>query len=275
MKVKVFNNEEVNIDVNKYTYLPNDEPQEGWIPFVRECYLKLKGTINNPKKVCIVGVGSGLEGIFMDKLFNPDFILGTDIEEGVLELARNNIYRNSTSTNKLNVSCVQSDLFESLDKSLKFDLIHENLPNLSLSEEDDIEGPDFASFHHPVKQSKTPPFIIENMLSLHYSFLMNAAEHLEDKGHVLCFIGGRIDYKHIERMFLECGYIPAIVHRGIVRQFNATDVIKGYKKAERQNDKKYRFLRYEDCKEIDMENAKNITFMDAKMIIITIKKPQH
>lgn len=85
-------------------------------------------------KVLDIGTGCGIQAIIASK--TADYVLGVDINEKAIELAK----KNAEKHNCTNCEFKKSDLFQDIKNGDIFDLIIFNPPYLPTKEEDKVEG---------------------------------------------------------------------------------------------------------------------------------------
>lgn len=97
-----------------------------------------------PLRILDVGTGSGAIAIAIAKNLKDVEIVAVDVSLPALDIARWNVDKQKLSDR---ISLLQSDLFESLEPSAKFDVICSNPPYISQSEYDAL--PDTVRNHEP------------------------------------------------------------------------------------------------------------------------------
>ena len=206
------------------------------------------------ESICIIGTGSGLDVIGAIEVFNPQNILLTDINVDIVRIAIENVKHNLKANTKINLHGIVSDLFKNVpdDSLVKFDIIYENLPNLPASYLDNFETeyevqPYNASFIEDDHFSTVPKKYSNQLLSSHYLFLTQAKNYLSKNGHVICNIGGRVDYHNIEEMFFELGYNPKLSVVELKQQNEASTNIPAYAFWEEPNNVKFKFYPYDEA----------------------------
>ncbi|MFA5381649.1 MAG: HemK2/MTQ2 family protein methyltransferase [Candidatus Micrarchaeia archaeon] len=114
----------------KYEFIDDSEvyePRED--SFMLADYVKgIKG------RVLDVGTGCGIQAVIASK--TADYVLGIDINEKAVTLAKQNAEKNKCD----NCEFKKSDLFENIKKDEKFDIIIFNPPYLPTENEDKIKG---------------------------------------------------------------------------------------------------------------------------------------
>jgi hypothetical protein len=127
----------------------------------------------------------------------------------------------------------ESDLFAAYPACETFDLIYENLPNVP-DGADLFDGIRSASCYAP-RTHGTESIWDRQLLTLHHDFLVQAHSRLNDSGHAVCVIGGRIPVEAIHEMFRMTGYQSVVVGFGLKIQSEADVVLPGYARVEAES----------------------------------------
>ena len=135
----------------------------------------IKANINK-EKILDIGTGSGAIALSMAKNLENSFVLGSDIEENALSLARENKKRLGIE----NVDFIRSDLFDKIDG--KFDLIISNPPYINKK---DYENLDEILYYEP----KSALYGGEDGLDFYRKIIDQAGDFLKDNGHLAFEIG--------------------------------------------------------------------------------------
>lgn len=236
---------EVRIGVNENTYLPENEMERGWLPNIFALFDRLRSQAVDVTEAVVVGVGPGIESLLFIESLSPARLLCIDINPDVLEIAKSNIKENVVTD--VQVEVLGGDLLEPLfNLNRKVDFIYENLPNLKVDPSTLLsENAQTASFFIGTASdaSRVPQIYQNNRLELHYKFLLQARECLNERGRVMCCIGGRVSVKLILQMFEELGYHEVSIERvGIVQQLNAEEVLGMYADIEESIGQEFSFL---------------------------------
>lgn len=236
--------ERVIIEAPEYTYLPDGETEEGWLPNVKQAFLALKAQGRKPHTAAIVGCGPGVDALLMLKILKPKILFLTDLDERIVKIAKSNVLNNHQLESGQVLEVTQGDLCEGLRKSgLQFDLIYENLPNLPAPKPIDVaEGALSASFFDAQKHKGIPKDISSNLLSLHYQFLLEARTLLRPGADTLSCIGARVPVLDILKIFESLDYVPEVLVNNLVRQFEAERVLAEYASLEETQNKEFRFF---------------------------------
>jgi methylase of polypeptide subunit release factors len=234
--------ETVEIDAPEYTYLPEGEPVEGWLPKVLRGFLAYRSKRGKVKTAAIVGCGPGVDAVLMVEVLNPQTLVLTDLDHQIVEVAKKNVLKNCTHPPELRDT--SGDLCEGLtDIGLRFDLLYENLPNLPAQASVNIsQGVLSASFFDDTKYQNIPEEYNSHLLGLHYEFLQKAKGCLKEGGDVICCIGARVPVELIFKMFKSSGYEPEVLVLDLVRQFEAERVLAEYARIERESKIKFKFF---------------------------------
>lgn len=127
-------------------------------------------------KILDIGTGSGAIAISLGKNLPTSQIVGSDIEEKALSLARENKERLKAS----NVSFIKSDLFEEISE--KFDIIISNPPYINQTDYDKL---DERLYHEP----KSALLASEDGLYFYRRIIKEANSYLNQGGRLVFEIG--------------------------------------------------------------------------------------
>lgn len=127
-------------------------------------------------KILDIGTGSGAIAISLGKNLPTSQIVGSDIEEKALSLARENKERLKAS----NVSFIKSDLFEEIPE--KFDIIISNPPYINQTDYDKL---DERLYHEP----KSALLAKEDGLYYYKRIIKDAKAYLNQGGRLVFEIG--------------------------------------------------------------------------------------
>lgn len=114
---------DLKIQVEAPILIPRHETEE-WIASLID---QLKDFKSEIRQICDMGTGSGCIALAMAKNFPDAQVTAIDINPQALILAQ----KNATLNDLQNVTFVQSNLFENLNKNIKFDLIVSNPPYIN------------------------------------------------------------------------------------------------------------------------------------------------
>ena len=121
----------VEILVEPPVLIPRPETEEWTVQLIH----KLQKIMYPKITILDLCTGSGCIAIALAKALPNATIFASDIEEHALRMAEKNRIHNKTS----NVTIIKSDLFESIPKDLKFDLIVGNPPYIAPEEWQELE----------------------------------------------------------------------------------------------------------------------------------------
>jgi len=243
--------ERVLVRTTEHTYLPDGEPTEGWFPNVLCALVRLAALAEKEGRVlesyASVGIGPGLDAIAAVEALGVRRLALMDLHQDVVDAARDNVLRNCPTIERSAVTAFVSDLCEGLrSRGIRSDVVYENLPNIPADDRDLGAGVMAASFFRQPSSFVMPPIYAAHRLALHYRFLTQARECLNESGVVVCCIGGRVPVRVVEAMFVDCGYAPDVLNFEMVRQFEAEGVVAGFAEAERQEHLTFRFYPYRE-----------------------------
>lgn len=227
----------IDLFVNEHTYRPNRNAADDWSNFAARAFCTLMENQSQQVRTYFsMGCGTGLDAIAAHQIFGCNHLIIADVHPEVIAFARENILLNCERLTLSDIKRYQSDLFSNIpDESLKADLIYENLPNLVHQQPDaDIlsQGHTSATYLHQPRTEDIPKVFRDNLLELHYAFLLSAKKFLSRNGFVVCSIGARVGWNVIAQMFTSLGYDPELLVFDLKVQEEAEDVVQGYAKAE-------------------------------------------
>ena len=146
--------------------------------------------IPNPK-ILDIGVGSGAIAITLAMHFPFSSVVGSDISENAIEVAKKNAIFHNVSER---VQFVLSDLFENIEG--KFDLIVSNPPYIPIGDLETLE-PEVTEYEPHIAL-----FAGEDGLDIYRRLIPKAKEHLNPNGY-LYFEAGHNQYEAIEALLKE------------------------------------------------------------------------
>ena len=123
-----------------------------------------------------IGTGTGAIALSLAKNIEGSFVIGSDIEQKALSLAR----ENKELTGIKNVDFIKSDLFKNIEG--KFDLIISNPPYINKK---DYESLDKELYFEP----KSALYGGEDGLDFYKDIIKNSSNYLNDSGHLVFEIG--------------------------------------------------------------------------------------
>lgn len=135
---------------------------------------------NTTAKVLDIGTGTGIIPIMIAKSYPEAKILACDISQAALEVARTN-----TSSHRVRVDLIESDLFSNLDPMMRFDLIVSNPPYIS---EEEIEDMDESVKRF---EPSSALFAENNGLAIYQRIARECQPFIHDKTLILLEVGFR------------------------------------------------------------------------------------
>jgi len=233
---------EIEIILDEHSYEPKvQNPKYDWvasaaIPAMLAFNQKLIKQGRKVKEFCTIGTGTGTDALAAMEIFRPEKIVVTDLHHSVVNQAVENIRNNLLHTEAVELFGETGDLCSPLiELGHKFDLIYENLPNIPISLQIDLlSGQNTSSFYAPSYQN-SPESVKQDLLELHYAFLMQAKSVLNDEGRVLSSIGCRRPLTAILDMFQKAGYQAEVLIYMWKMQSEAEEVISGYVRQQQIN----------------------------------------
>ena len=157
------------------------------------------------KKILDIGTGTGAIALSLAKNIDKSFVMGSDIEDKALSLAK----ENKDFTNISNVDFVKSDLFKNING--RFDLIISNPPYIN---KEDYENLEKELYFEP----KSALYGGEDGLFFYKKIINEAENYLNDEGHLVFEIG--YDQKEILNKILKDKGFKSIIN---LKDFNDFD----------------------------------------------------
>lgn len=140
-----------------------------------------------------IGTGTGAIALSLAKNIEGSFVIGSDIEQKALSLAR----ENKELTGIKNVDFIKSDLFKNIEG--KFDLIISNPPYINKK---DYESLDKELYFEP----KSALYGGEDGLDFYKDIIKNSSNYLNDSGHLVFEIG--YDQKEVlNKLLIDQGFV--------------------------------------------------------------------
>jgi methylase of polypeptide subunit release factors len=110
-------------------------PEMSWVAHLLTHFLLTHPYLYSDKEVLDMGCGSGVQTV-ATALKGAKSVIGADISKAAIRSTAENI----TRFNLQNATCVESDLFDNLNKEKTFDVIIFNYPFISGTPSDEKEG---------------------------------------------------------------------------------------------------------------------------------------
>lgn len=202
----------LDINIPKFAFKPND-----WT----KIFLQGLGQVNvKDKDVLEIGVGTGVVAICLLK--TGATYTGLDIDERLMECARQNICSNFTSTNDEIISyrLIVSDLFEQLNENERYDLICGCIPQVLKPETIDLGEKD--SYARYFDNSKYQSSLNIYGLGLNEHALRDGRNYLKPDGKIVLVLSGRGGEDILYQMFTENGYKASILCEKTIPQLSKT-----------------------------------------------------
>lgn len=140
-----------------------------------------------------IGTGTGAIALSLAKNIEGSSVIGSDIEQKALSLAR----ENKELTGIKNVDFIKSDLFKNIEG--KFDLIISNPPYINKK---DYESLDKELYFEP----KSALYGGEDGLDFYKDIIKNSSNYLNDSGHLVFEIG--YDQKEVlNKLLIDQGFV--------------------------------------------------------------------
>lgn len=152
--------------------------------------------LDQPGLILDIGAGSGAIVVALAKYLKTFRFVASDIDSGALEVAKRNGESHGVG-NRIN--WIQSDLFENIDRALKFDIIVSNPPYIPASDSIALE-PEVIN-HEP----HLALFAGVDGLDFYRRIIPEASDYLKEGG-LLAFEAGHNQHLTIEALFKTHGY---------------------------------------------------------------------
>src|SRR5947209_16277422 len=81
----------VTINAPDFTYLPEGEIAEGWLPNVMRGFREYKNRRTEIDTAAIIGCGPGVDAVLMIEILNPRKLVLTDVDPRIVEVAKRNV----------------------------------------------------------------------------------------------------------------------------------------------------------------------------------------
>jgi len=203
-------NRELSIAISDHAYLPRvDDSTSDWVAHVATPAFKLvRQRRSGPvASFCSIGTGAGLDVLAAIETMEVTRVGLTDLHPDVVDMAVKNIAKNVRSDHPLVVQAGYGDLLTPLQPfRSRYDVIYENLPNVPLSDADQIGLARTSSTCLAPREESIPELIVRQMLDLHYLALVQAQGYLSDGGSVLSILGARVPLEILLTLGKLAGY---------------------------------------------------------------------
>jgi len=238
--------DELDIKLSDHSYLPlPDDPQRDWVASVAVPAFKLIVAKEGPlDSFATIGTGSGVDALSAIEILGPSRVGITDLHTEVVEVARANIIRNLREGTKVEIEAGVGDLLSPLaGRGPKYDLIYENLPNVSLPEGDDLADERLSSGHVGKRRERTPEIVRKNLVELHYLALLQSKDFLSAKGSVIATIGARIPLHIFEEMGRLAGLSSSFLTYAWKTQADPGNMLRRYAEQQQEGFGPFSFYR--------------------------------
>ncbi len=262
------------------TYPTEPIPEDNWIFSAFKGLVELKKCMDTELKArspewavyrynfATIGTGSGLDMIGAYEIFSPPHFVVTDLNEGALKVARENLDNNIHVKDYYYMEkshFLQGSLASPLiEKGIKVDVLYANLPNIPADQVETDQSIASATYIDRKTIEGCPKKYDDYLLATQYHFLKQAQLCLEPHGSVVIALGGRVPYELVKELFAETGFEMKDLYGRLKVQTQPEDVIKGYAEMEQKNDVDFIFYDM-GKKEIDVSTLgfdKNIGLED-------------
>lgn len=134
----------ISIRVDENVLVPRPETEHLVVEAIDQAKRIEKSVSDRPLRILDIGTGSGAIAIAIAKNYENSEITAVDVSLAALDIAKWNVEKYELQDR---ISLIQSDLFESLEDSITFDIIVTNPPYVSQSEYDAL--PKTVKDHEP------------------------------------------------------------------------------------------------------------------------------
>lgn len=219
--------------VTNHCYLPQTEDLEAdWVASVAAPAFKLiaqQRPAENRRSFCSIGTGSGLDALAAIEILGAREVGITDIHRDVVETAVRNISDNLQVSGAVTLHAGYGDLLAPLQGSgAHFDIIYENLPNVPLTDDDNLEADRTSSGYVPPRSEQVPQSVRDSLLVLHYLALLQSRDFLKPGGAVLSTLGARVPLQSFLDMAEQAGFSASFLTFTWKAQADPRDIIGSY-----------------------------------------------
>jgi hypothetical protein len=222
----------LEIRLTGHSYLPQpDNRARDWVASVTVPALRLIRLKEGPLDSFLsIGTGTGVDVLAAVELLGVTRVGITDVHDDVVESARQNIERNLRPGVALRVDSGAGDLTTPLvGRSLRYDLVYENLPNVALPKAELGEA--------------VPDFVRRSLLELHFRALVKSRDFLTRRGSVIATIGSRFPLHFFELLGERAGYTSHFLSYSWKVQTDPEADLRRYAEQQQQGLGPFRFYR--------------------------------
>jgi release factor glutamine methyltransferase len=199
---------DIEILVEPPTLIPRPETEE-WCLYIIEHLLLLH---NKKIKILDIATGSGCVALAFASYLPQARIVATDIADTALELIEKNIEHNKIS----NVTILKSDLFESIPRGAKFDIILSNPPYITATEFNDLdESVTRWEDHGALVASDNGLAIIKQIIAQAPQFIQTNDEMKQKNIPQVVIEIGYAQGAAVKDLMLAAGYNDVLVHKDL------------------------------------------------------------
>jgi len=242
--------EQLSITLSNHSYYPSvhNLPSD-WVAHVAAPAFKLYRAQRNDAPIdsfCSIGTGSGLDVLSAVEILGAKRVGLTDVHQDVVATAADNVRRNHLATHKLVVESGFGDLLAPLAPfKPRYDLIYENLPNVPLTNPEEIQRAQKSSTHLVARSEAIPELVRQQMLDLHYLALAQAKDYLSTGGAVLSTLGGRVPLEVFLTLAKLAGFHASVLAYTWKVQADPAGIIHDYAKKQQEGFGPFYFYRAE------------------------------
>jgi len=194
---------DLDILVEPPILIPRPETEE-WCLYIIEHFM----TLHNKKiKILDIATGSGCIALAFADYVPQAEIVATDICDAALELTEKNIEHNKIR----NVSCIKSDLFESIPQGMRFDCIVCNPPYITAAE--------FKELDETVTrwEDKNALVAADNGLAIIKKIIVQAPQFIQNND--------EMKRKNIPQIVIEIGYAQGAAVRDLMHAARYNEIL--------------------------------------------------
>jgi SAM-dependent methyltransferase len=254
--------DELDIKLSNHSapLLPDDKESD-WVASVAAPTFKLirskKWSISS---FATIGTGSGVDALAAIEILGVDRIGITDLHTDVVEGARANIERNLQQGVDVAIDAGGGDLLSPLLRfNPRYDLIYENLPNVTLPVDENIADERRSSDYVENRIESIPDSLRKSLVDLHFLALVQSQGFLTERGSVIATIGARVPLHVFEQMGALAGFHSTFLAYAWKTQADPEIMLRGYSQQQHEGYGPFKFYRADILRKVfaDVDFAKS------------------